>query len=64
MAPVSWNGSHILYSKVIRPWFLKHEQEIDRDLSMIETGVNSAANAAVAAAKEQGNGKSFTFIVC
>ena len=57
MAPVSWNGSHILYSKIIRPWFLKHEQEIDRDLSVIESGVNEAANAAVTAAKSQGNVK-------
>ncbi|EDV26498.1 Receptor expression-enhancing protein 6 [Trichoplax sp. H2] len=52
MAPVSWNGSHIIYFKIIRPWFLRHEQEIERDLNMIETEVTGAANAAVNVAKE------------
>lgn len=29
MAPVSWNGSKILYTRVIRPFFLKHEATMD-----------------------------------
>lgn len=29
MAPVSWNGSKILYMRVIRPFFLKHEAAMD-----------------------------------
>lgn len=29
MAPVSWNGSKILYTRVIRPFFLKHEAAMD-----------------------------------
>lgn len=29
MAPVSWNGSRILYTRVIRPFFLKHEATMD-----------------------------------
>lgn len=29
MAPVSWNGSQILYTRVIRPFFLKHEAAMD-----------------------------------
>uniref|UniRef100_A0A670KF10 Receptor expression-enhancing protein n=1 Tax=Podarcis muralis TaxID=64176 RepID=A0A670KF10_PODMU len=33
MAPVSWNGSQVLYRNVIRPWFLKHHQTVDSVLS-------------------------------
>ncbi|KAG7256056.1 hypothetical protein CRUP_002390 [Coryphaenoides rupestris] len=29
MAPVPWNGSTILYSRVIRPFFLKHQAAMD-----------------------------------
>lgn len=29
MAPVSWNGSQILYRHVVRPFFLKHEAAVD-----------------------------------
>ena len=29
MAPVSWNGSQFLYTRVIRPFFLKHEAAMD-----------------------------------
>ena len=29
MAPTSYNGSKILYSKIIRPFILKHENKID-----------------------------------
>lgn len=29
MAPVSWNGSQILYRRVVRPFFLKHEAAVD-----------------------------------
>ncbi|XP_029687437.1 receptor expression-enhancing protein 5 isoform X1 [Takifugu rubripes] len=29
MAPVQWNGSKILYTRVIRPFFLKHEATMD-----------------------------------
>ncbi|XP_066492525.1 receptor expression-enhancing protein 6-like [Tiliqua scincoides] len=33
MAPVSWNGSQVLYHSFIRPWFLKHHQTVDSVLS-------------------------------
>lgn len=33
MAPISWNGSHVLYQNVIRPCFLKHHQTVDHVLS-------------------------------
>ncbi|XP_076013902.1 receptor expression-enhancing protein 5-like [Genypterus blacodes] len=29
MAPVSWNGSAILYKNVVRPFFLKHQSAMD-----------------------------------
>lgn len=29
MAPVSWNGSEMLYRRVIRPFFLKHQAAMD-----------------------------------
>ncbi|KAM7376112.1 hypothetical protein PAMP_005859 [Pampus punctatissimus] len=33
MAPVTWNGSEILYKRVIRPFFLKHESAMDNVVS-------------------------------
>ncbi|XP_009979168.1 PREDICTED: receptor expression-enhancing protein 6, partial [Tauraco erythrolophus] len=32
MAPVSWNGSQVLYQTVIRPCFLRHHQTVDNVL--------------------------------
>lgn len=29
MAPVSWNGSEMIYRQVIRPFFLKHQTAMD-----------------------------------
>ncbi|XP_008942822.1 PREDICTED: receptor expression-enhancing protein 6, partial [Merops nubicus] len=29
MAPVSWNGSQVLYQNIIRPCFLKHHRAVD-----------------------------------
>ena len=29
MAPVSWNGSTVLYKRVVRPMFLKHQATVD-----------------------------------
>lgn len=33
MAPVTWNGSDILYKRVIRPFFLKHQSAMDTVVS-------------------------------
>lgn len=33
MAPVTWNGSDILYKRVIRPFFLKHQSAMDNVVS-------------------------------
>lgn len=33
MAPVTWNGSEIIYRRVIRPFFLKHQATMDSVVS-------------------------------
>ncbi|KAM7403366.1 hypothetical protein PAMA_004017 [Pampus argenteus] len=48
MAPVTWNGSEILYKRVIRPFFLKHESAMDnavRDLSAKAKNMTKAVTA-------------------
>ncbi|KAM8833236.1 receptor expression-enhancing protein 6-like [Synchiropus splendidus] len=55
MAPVRWNGSEILYRRVIRPFFLKHQAAMDNmvnDLSakaksVTETVTKEALNTAL-----------------
>ncbi|XP_066551810.1 receptor expression-enhancing protein 6 isoform X2 [Amia ocellicauda] len=29
MAPVAWNGSQVLYTRLVRPFFLKHQATVD-----------------------------------
>lgn len=43
MAPVSWNGSQIIYNKVVRPIFLRHEATVD---AMVNSLGGKAMNAA------------------
>jgi len=33
MAPMTWNGSQIIYNKVVRPIFLRHEATVDNMVS-------------------------------
>ncbi|XP_063003024.1 receptor expression-enhancing protein 6 [Elgaria multicarinata webbii] len=49
MAPVSWNGSQLLYHSFIRPWFLRHHQTVDSVLSDLG---GRAADIASAASRE------------
>lgn len=42
MLPVSWNGSVTIYTRVIRPFFLRHEREID---SAIDRAVDATRSA-------------------
>lgn len=44
--PVSWNGSDLIYNRVIRPAFLKHEQEIDTAMSKVQDKINELADTA------------------
>ncbi|XP_075061644.1 receptor expression-enhancing protein 6 isoform X2 [Mixophyes fleayi] len=47
MAPFSWNGSHIIYSRFIRPFFLKHHLTVDRVVNDLGgQALNQAENVA------------------
>ncbi|XP_051239437.1 receptor expression-enhancing protein 6-like isoform X2 [Dicentrarchus labrax] len=41
MAPVTWNGSEILYNRVIRPFFLKHQATMDTMVSDLSSKAKS-----------------------
>ncbi|XP_018948903.1 receptor expression-enhancing protein 6-like [Cyprinus carpio] len=43
MAPVSWNGSQIIYTRMVRPFFLKHEAAFDNVVSNLSGKAKSAA---------------------
>lgn len=43
MAPMSWNGSQIIYNKVVRPVFLRHEAMVDNMVSNLGGKAMSAA---------------------
>ncbi|XP_043985939.1 receptor expression-enhancing protein 6-like [Gambusia affinis] len=43
MAPMSWNGSQIIYNKVVRPVFLRHEATVDNMVSDLSGKAMSAA---------------------
>lgn len=57
MAPVTWNGSDILYKRVIRPFFLKHQAAMDNVVSDLSA---KAKNITDAVTKE---GEEFTVYV-
>lgn len=45
MVPVSWNGSQIIYTRLVRPFFLKHERVFDNVVSDLSGKAKSAAEA-------------------
>lgn len=49
MAPVTWNGSDMLYTRVIRPFFLKHQAAMD---TMVNDLTARAKNVTETVAKE------------
>ena len=49
MAPVAWNGSQIIYNKVVRPVFLRHEAMVD---DMVSSLGGKALNAAESLTRE------------
>lgn len=49
MAPVTWNGSAILYSRVVRPVFLRHQATLD---SVVNNLSDKAKNMADTVTKE------------
>uniref|UniRef100_A0A8K9VER5 Receptor expression-enhancing protein n=1 Tax=Oncorhynchus mykiss TaxID=8022 RepID=A0A8K9VER5_ONCMY len=52
MAPVTWNGSAILYSRVVRPVFLRHQATLD---SVVNNLSDKAKNMADTVTKEGEN---------
>ncbi|XP_028833106.1 receptor expression-enhancing protein 5 [Denticeps clupeoides] len=49
MAPVPWNGSQVLYHRLVRPFFLKHEAALDH---MVQDLSGKAKEAAESVTKE------------
>uniref|UniRef100_A0A8B9Z384 Receptor expression-enhancing protein n=1 Tax=Buteo japonicus TaxID=224669 RepID=A0A8B9Z384_9AVES len=45
MAPVSWNGSQVIYQNVIRPCFLRHHQTVDNVLGNLSTKALDVASS-------------------
>ncbi|XP_026869994.1 receptor expression-enhancing protein 6 [Electrophorus electricus] len=45
MAPISWNGSQIIYTRLVRPFFLKHEAVLDTVVKDLSGKSKSAAQS-------------------
>lgn len=45
MAPVTWNGSEILYKRAIRPFFLKHQAAMDNVVSDLSSKAKNMTEA-------------------
>ncbi|XP_034438875.1 receptor expression-enhancing protein 6 isoform X1 [Hippoglossus hippoglossus] len=43
MAPMAWNGSQVIYNRVVRPVFLRHEATVDNMVSDLSGKAMSAA---------------------
>lgn len=44
MAPVSWNGANTIYHRVVKPFVLKHQTQIDKALDKVGQKVDEVAN--------------------
>lgn len=49
MAPVVWNGSQLIYNRIVRPLFLKHQTRVD---SVVNDLSSKALNAAECVTRE------------
>ncbi|XP_069502819.1 receptor expression-enhancing protein 6 isoform X2 [Ambystoma mexicanum] len=52
MAPFSWNGSQILYTRFIRPFFLKHHRTVDNVVSDLSGQALSTAESVTREARQ------------
>lgn len=56
MAPTQWNGSVTIYNRIIRPFILKHQRQIDTSLDrasdIAQDVLNEASDAASSASAE------------
>ncbi|XP_051790982.1 receptor expression-enhancing protein 6 isoform X1 [Erpetoichthys calabaricus] len=43
MAPISWNGSQLIYTRLVRPFFLKHQSTVDSVINDLSGRAVSAA---------------------
>ncbi|XP_068175959.1 receptor expression-enhancing protein 6 [Antennarius striatus] len=43
MAPITWNGSQVIYNKVVRPVFLRHEATVDNMVNNLSGKAMDAA---------------------
>ncbi|XP_064610195.1 receptor expression-enhancing protein 5-like isoform X2 [Liolophura sinensis] len=55
MAPVASNGSQIIYTRVIRPFALKHQDKVDKALDQVGEVLNEAGDAANDMAQDAAN---------
>jgi len=46
MAPVSWNGSKLIYTRVIRPFVLRKQGAIDRFADRVKDGAKELVDQA------------------
>lgn len=44
MAPISYNGSKVIYNRLIRPWVLQNENKIDEVLGFVSNNVEKMAD--------------------
>lgn len=44
--PVSWNGSDIIYSRVVRPFFMEHQDSIDKVMNKVTEKIEKVADQA------------------
>ena len=47
MAPVSWNGANTIYHRVIKPFVLKHQTQIDKALDKVGQKVDEVAKEGI-----------------
>ncbi|XP_077988693.1 receptor expression-enhancing protein 5-like isoform X2 [Glandiceps talaboti] len=52
MAPISANGSQFLYHRVIKPFVLKHQKQVDEALDKVQDAIGEAEEAARQAAAD------------
>ncbi|XP_066947429.1 receptor expression-enhancing protein 5-like isoform X3 [Macrobrachium rosenbergii] len=50
--PMSWNGSDVIYNRIIRPAFIKHQKEIDTVMGKVADKVNELADTATKVAAD------------
>jgi len=50
--PMSWNGSNVIYNRIIRPVFIKHQKEIDTVMGKVADKVNELADTATKVAAD------------